>query len=95
VQSTRGYEVSLLSSRFGSPLPQLVIQLPHGSTYRMLNAELHLLAAAIELVTPVDERWTLHIEALYDARGSIYIQLFEGSEAEAARAMNVLKKAVG
>lgn len=87
-------EVAILASRLGSPEPQLEIRLPLGSNHRVVKAELHKLAAVLELATPADESWVVHIEAFYDARGWVYLELFEKSAAEAARAMALLKKAV-
>ena len=86
-------EVAILASRFGNPGPQLEIRLPRGSNHRVVKAELHRLAAVLELATPADESWAVHIEAFHDARGRVYLELFEKSSAEAARAM-ALKKAV-
>lgn len=87
-------EVVILARRLGSPEPQLEIRLPRGSNHRVVKAELHRLAAVLELATPVDESWVVHIEAFHDARGRVYLELFEKSPAEAARAMAFLKKAV-
>jgi hypothetical protein len=85
-------EVAILASRLGIREPQLEVQLPHGSSYRAVNAELHKLAAAVELATPAHERWIVHTEPFYGGRGRVYLELFEGSAAEIARAMAVLKK---
>jgi hypothetical protein len=87
-------EVAILARRLGSPEPQLEIRLPHGSNHRVVKAELHKLAAVIELATPAGESWGVHIEAFHDARGRVYLELLEKSSAEAARAMALLKKAI-
>jgi hypothetical protein len=55
-------EVAILSRRLGRPEPQLEIRLPHGSNHRVVKAELHKLAAILELATPVGESWVVHIE---------------------------------
>lgn len=86
--------VAILASRFGNPEPQLEIQMPPGSLYRAVNAELHKLAAMLELATPAGERWVVRTEAFYDARGRVYLELHEGSPAEVTRAMATLKRIV-
>jgi hypothetical protein len=87
-------EVAILTSRFGNPEPQLEIRLPHGSNHRAVKAELHKLAAALEQATPPAERWTVHTECFHDARGRVYLELFEASPAEATRAMVLLRAIV-
>jgi len=85
-------EVTLLASRFGNPEPQLEIRMPPGFNYRAVRAELHKLAATLELATPAGERWIVHTESFHDARGRLYLELFEGTPDEAARAMVILRK---
>lgn len=87
-------EMAIFTSRFGNPEPQVEIRLPHGSNYRAVKAELYKLAAALEQATPAAERWIVHTECFHDARGRVYLELFEASPAEAARAMALLRAIV-
>lgn len=84
--------VSQDENRYGNPEPQIEIRLPTGMSHRYVSAELHKLAAQIELATPARERWTVQTENFYDARGRVYLELADATPAEAARAMAMLEK---
>ncbi len=79
-------------SRYGTPEPQIEIRLPKGASHRQLSAELHRLAAEVELATPERERWLVQTERFYDGRGRVYLELADGSAAEAERGMAVLEQ---
>jgi hypothetical protein len=55
-----------------------------------MKATLHRFAAEVELATPAGERWLVHIEHAYDDRGRVYVELAEGTDEEADRALGVL-----
>jgi hypothetical protein len=46
--------VSQCESRYGKPEPQIALRFPKGSSYRVVKAALHRLAAEIELATPAN-----------------------------------------
>jgi hypothetical protein len=53
------------------------------------------LPEAHELATPVRENWIVQTESLHDGRGRVYLELADGTPAEAERGMAILKKLVG
>ncbi len=85
--------IEAATSRYGNAQPQVTVQMPRGTHYRRLSAALYELAAKIERATPEYERWVLAVEATSDERGRIYLELSDASEEEAARALEVLRKA--
>lgn len=42
-------------SRYGVPKPQITLHVPKGTSYRVVKAALHKLAADVELATPASE----------------------------------------
>ena len=46
--------VSQGESRYGTPEPQIALRFPKGTSYRVVKAALHKLAAEIELATPAE-----------------------------------------
>jgi hypothetical protein len=54
--------VSQGESRYGTPEPQIALRFPKGTSYRVVKAALHKLAAEIELATPASERWCVNTE---------------------------------
>jgi hypothetical protein len=86
--------VSQGESRYGTPEPQLALRFPKGTSYRVVKAALHKLAAEIELATPASERWCVNTEDFNDG-GRVYLELADATPAEAERGMALLKKLVG
>ena len=86
--------VSQGESRYGTPEPQIALRFPKGTSYRVVKAALHKLAADVELATPERERWIVQTESFYDARGRVYLELADATPAEAERGMGMLKKLV-
>jgi hypothetical protein len=84
-------EAILFVIRFGIPEPQLEIRLPRGTAHHAIQAELDQLAAALKQATVPAERWIVRTECFHDARGRVYLELFEASPAETARAMALLR----
>jgi hypothetical protein len=92
-QSTK--TVSQGQSRYGTAEPQVEIQLPKGTSHRLVSAALHKLAADVELATPERERWLVQTESFNDARGRVYLELVDATPAEVERGMAILKTLVG
>jgi len=86
--------VSQGESRYGTPEPQIALRFPKGTSYRVVKAALHKLAAEIELATPASERWCVNTEDESES-GRVYLELADATPAEAARGMALLKKLVG
>jgi len=92
-------ELGVQTTREGYREPYLQIQLPREAGSRVLSAELHRLAAEVELATPYDELWTVHILPLthYPPTGRVYIELSmsfgPGAVAEMNRASTCLAQA--
>lgn len=62
---------------------------------RQLKAALLNLAAKAELATPASERWIVQIDDAGNELGYVYIELSEGSDAEAKRGLAQLKRIAG
>lgn len=86
--------VSQGESRYGTPEPQIALRFPKGTSYRVVKAELHKLAAEIELATPASERWCVNTED-FNEIGRVYLELADATPAEAARGMAALTNLVG
>jgi hypothetical protein len=50
-KNTQATTVSQGESRYGTPEPQIALRFPKGTSYRVVKAALHRLAAEIELAT--------------------------------------------
>jgi hypothetical protein len=87
--------VSQGQSRYGTAEPQIELRLPKGASHRLVSAEIHKLAADLELATPEHERWSVQTESFYDARGRVYLELADATPGEAERGMALLKTLVG
>jgi hypothetical protein len=74
--------------------PQIALRFPKGTSYRVVKATLHKLAAEIELATPAGERWCVNTED-FNESGRVYLELADATPAEAARGMAMLKTLVG
>lgn len=86
--------VSQGESRYGTPEPQIALRFPKGTSYRVVKAALHKLAAEIELATPASERWCVNTED-FNESGRVYLELADATPAEAARGMALITKLVG
>ena len=86
--------ISQGEAQYGTPEPQLEIRFPKGAHHRQVGAAIHKLAAEVELATPEHERWIVETETLYEGRGRVYLELADGTPAEAERGMAMLKKLV-
>ena len=84
------HQAQMGRSQFGTLQPQVHF-LPAGGTYRTANATLYRFAAAVELATPATEGWVVCINQEY---GRVYLELLEGSDAEALRGIAVLNQAL-
>ena len=86
--------VSQGESRYGTPEPQIALRFPKGTSYRVVKAALHKLAADVELATPANERWCVNTEECNES-GRVYLELADATPAEAARGTAMLTKLVG
>lgn len=86
--------VSQSESRYGTPEPQIALRFPKGTSYRVVKAALHRLAADVELATPAGERWCVNTED-FNESGRVYLELADATPAEAERAMGLLGNLVG
>jgi hypothetical protein len=93
-KNTQATTVSQGESRYGTPEPQIALRFPKGTSYRVVKAALHRLAAEIELATPASERWCVNTED-FNESGRVYLELADARPAEAARGMALLTKLVG
>src|SRR5678816_4452393 len=92
--NSKALVVSMQSSQFGNREPQIEVQLAPETHYRVVLAELHKVAAAIELATPTHETWNVHIHVDRRPRtacGRVYLELAGATADEANRALAVLR----
>lgn len=75
--------VSQGESRYGTPEPQIALRFPKGTSYRVVKAALHKLAAEIELATR--ERALCVNTEDYNESGRVYLGLADATPAEAER----------
>ena len=88
-------KISQRENQYGIPEPQIEIRLANGAHHRLVSAMLHKLAADVEMATPVRENWIVQTESLHDGRGRVYLELADGTDAEAEHGMAMLRKLVG
>jgi hypothetical protein len=86
--------VSQGESRYGTPEPQIALRFPKGTSYRVVKAALHKLAADVERATPANESWCVNTED-FNESGRVSLEFADATPAEAARAMSMLKKMAG
>lgn len=86
--------VSQGESRYGTPQPQVALRFPSGTSFRVVKAALHKLAADVELATPASEGWCVNIEDSNES-GRVYLELADATPSETARGMALLKTLVG
>lgn len=85
-----------VQSRWGNtPEPEIEVRYPRGTSFRRLHAALHLVAAEVETATPAGERWCVQTEGTSDERGRVYLELADGTQAEAKRGLELLRKVLG
>lgn len=82
----------LQESRCGTPEPTLRLDAPRGTPHRVVSACLHRIAAAIEDACAPEDRWIVQIESGELWGGRVYLELADGTAAEAERGMAVLAK---
>jgi hypothetical protein len=87
--------ISQREGQYVTPEPQIEIHLAKGAHHRLVSAALHDLAARVELATSVRENWIVQTERFHDGRGRVYLELAEGTPAEAERGMATLRNLVG
>jgi len=81
----------LTTSRYGHPQPVLDVRLPGGTHHRLVSATLHELAAKAERATAAGERWVIYTEQHVDEGGRVVAELAQATDAEAARALAMLR----
>jgi hypothetical protein len=80
--------VTIGRGAFGSLNPQINLEMPKGTNYRVTKAALYAIAAKVELATLNTQGWVVCIDA-NDTTGSVYLELLTGGphEAEAGEAL--------
>jgi hypothetical protein len=85
----------LVETRYGTPQPQIKLSGDRGENQRAISAELHQLAAAVELATmKTTDTWNVELVQDHDTIGRVQLHLVEGDAAEAERGMALLTKIV-
>jgi len=86
---------TLGENRYGGAQPQIEVRSTKDIKPRAFRACLHTLAARAELESPAQERWFVQIEVVSDVLGYLYLELMDGTPAEAERGVAFLKAIVG
>lgn len=83
--------IKLEKSYYGTPTPTYYLnaEFLKRAGYRQRNAAVYSLASTIEELSPEDEEWVVGVHM---DRGCVYLELSEGTEEEAARGMDFLRK---
>jgi len=87
--------VSLAHSRYGTPEPEIALRYPSGTHYRVVRAALYALASELESATSDRDKWVIEVDAFGDEMGRVFLDLIQGSEPEAERGLELLRKVVG
>lgn len=87
--------ITLGTSQYGNLQPQIEVRMPKGTHYRVAKATLLKLAAEVELATPSTERWIVQLSDHAETSGWVYLELGDGSQAEAERGMALLRRVAG
>ena len=83
----------LATSRYGSEEPTVMVHAPKGTSYRIMSAILHRLAADIELeLDAAGERWAVKVECYSGENGYVALELSKDGEGE--RAMATLRSVI-
>jgi hypothetical protein len=86
----------LRETRFGTPQPALRLHFPRGTHHRRVSAAMHLVAGLVEAATPSAEAWGVYADrGGGEQTGWVWLELVEGTPAEAERAMAVLREVAG
>lgn len=85
--------LELATGEYGIPQPSIRIDLGAGANFRLTHAALHLVAARAEILSG-RERWCVQTRPndSFDHKGRVYLELGDGSDAEAARGMALLQQ---
>lgn len=89
--------VTMELSEYGTRQPSLMVAMPKGTYYRLLNAKLHELAAKVEVAShEARAQWCVQTKpnASYEERGRVYLELANDSTIEAKAGMAVLRSIV-
>ena len=92
-QNDTQVSVVLAKRSDGMPVPRIEVDV-QGAGPRVLRAELHRLAAEVELAIPGDEVWGVGIQCPHDSRGWVWLALCHGRGSEPEQGMAVLREAV-
>lgn len=81
----------LSTSRHGIRQPEIQLGFGAKTHWRIEHAALFEIAAKVERATPENERWVVGVN---QECNTVYLELGEGDEAEAARGMAVIERIV-
>ena len=82
--------VKMAHNAYGHPEPRIEVRFAEGLHFRKAQAALHLLAAAVELATPPEERWVARlVVSSIEAAGWLSLELLHASDEEAQRGLEV------
>jgi hypothetical protein len=87
--------ITLGTSQYGTLQPQIEVRMPKGTHHRVTRATLLKLAAELELATPAKESWIVQLSDHAETSGWVYLELGDGTQAEAERGMALLKRVAG
>jgi hypothetical protein len=83
---------TLSESRYGTARPVIELESAPGTHWRVIHAAAHVIAARVQMSTPIEEGWNVGIESRGDRWAEVYIELADGKREEAERAMALLRE---
>jgi hypothetical protein len=82
----------LSTSRYGTPRPELLIELAKGADFREVFAVAHYFAACANLRTPKGQGWVVQVDADdVEGRAFVSLELVDGTDREVAAGMALLR----
>lgn len=89
-----GLEVELGEDKAGKAQPRIELRFATDVAYRGRRAALLALAAEIEMATRPTEHWTVELLGGHHETGRVYLDLIDGTEDEAERGLQLLRRVV-
>ncbi|HEY1697929.1 MAG TPA: hypothetical protein VGG39_37475 [Polyangiaceae bacterium] len=86
--------VVLAKSQYGTPEPCIEVRFPTEVGYRARSAALHALAAEVEARTERSDTWCVQLEDGNYESGRVWLELVDGTDAEAGRGMALLRRVI-
>lgn len=86
------YRTCVTASEFGTPRPEIQVDVPAARNRRELFVVLHELAARVERgLAGTREAWHVELRRIDERKGAVYLELMDGTQREVDRGMAALQ----